>query len=100
MCLVAYYSMVLLANPDGDDPLEVHKVFQQLNATQHSNREVSIILILRCFQAALSVTYDWEALRTTLQVTDCYLTAPPFFFFTFFPLPETNVPHFLSGKAD
>lgn len=82
MCMVAYYSVVLLANPDGDDPLEVHKVFQQLNASQHSNREASIVLILHCFQAALSITYDWEALRTTLQVTDCYLNP---FFLTFFP---------------
>lgn len=83
MCMVAYYSMVLLANPDGDDPPEVHKAFQQLNDTQHSNREVSIVLILHCFQAALSVTYDWKALRTTLQVTDCYLNPP--YFLTFLP---------------
>lgn len=71
--LAAYYSMVLLANPDGDDPLEVPKVSQQLNEAQYSNREVSIVLILHCFQAALSATYDWKALQTTLQVTDYYL---------------------------
>lgn len=73
VCLTAYYSMVLLANPDGDDRLEVHKISQQLNAGQSSNREVSIALILHCFQAALSTTYDWKALHTTLQVTDYYL---------------------------
>lgn len=73
MCLTAYYSMVLLANPNSDDSLEVNKVSQQLNTGQHSSREVSIVLIMHCFQAALSTTYDWKALRTTLQVTDHYL---------------------------
>lgn len=75
--------MVLLANPDGDDPQEVHKVSQQLNAIQYSNREVAIILILHCFQATLTTRYDWKALHTTLQVTDHYLNP----FLLFFPLP-------------
>ncbi|XP_054463201.1 phosphoinositide 3-kinase regulatory subunit 5-like [Anoplopoma fimbria] len=58
---------VLLVNPDEDVPPEVQSVSEQLNSTKHSSRDVTIILILHCFQAALGANHDLRALRTALQ---------------------------------
>ncbi|XP_068575242.1 phosphoinositide 3-kinase regulatory subunit 5-like [Cebidichthys violaceus] len=79
---------VLLVNPDEDVPPEVQSVSEQLSSTQHSNRDATIVLIQRCFQAALGAHRDQRALHTALQakrpeeleqlaeaVTECMETA-------------------------
>ncbi|XP_027141221.1 phosphoinositide 3-kinase regulatory subunit 5 isoform X2 [Larimichthys crocea] len=79
--------MVLLVSPDDDVPPEVQSVAEQLSSTEHSNRDVTITLILHGFQAALG-TRDLQALHTALEtkrhdeleqlmkvVTDCMETA-------------------------
>ncbi|TKS91512.1 Phosphoinositide 3-kinase regulatory subunit 5 [Collichthys lucidus] len=58
--------MVLLVSPDDDVPPEVQSVAEQLSSTGHSNRDVTITLILHGFQAALG-TRDLQALHTALQ---------------------------------
>lgn len=67
---VHFISMVLLMSPDEDVPPEVQNVSKQLSSTQLSNTDVTIILILHCFQAALGTKHDLQALHTALQVTD------------------------------
>uniref|UniRef100_A0A3Q4AZ82 Phosphoinositide 3-kinase regulatory subunit 5 n=1 Tax=Mola mola TaxID=94237 RepID=A0A3Q4AZ82_MOLML len=59
--------MVLLVSPDEDIPLEVQSVSEQLNRTQLSSRDVAILLILHCFQAALGPDHNRQALHTALQ---------------------------------
>ncbi|KAE8282873.1 Phosphoinositide 3-kinase regulatory subunit 5 [Larimichthys crocea] len=58
--------MVLLVSPDDDVPPEVQSVAEQLSSTEHSNRDVTITLILHGFQAALGAR-DLQALHTALQ---------------------------------
>lgn len=65
-----FISMVLLVSPDEEVPLEVQNVSEQLSSAELSNREVSITLVLHCFQAALGTKYNLRALNTALQVTD------------------------------
>lgn len=62
--------MVLLVSPDEDIPLEVQSVSEQLSRTQLSSRDVAILLILHCFQAALGPDHNRQALHTALQVTN------------------------------
>ncbi|XP_044038341.1 phosphoinositide 3-kinase regulatory subunit 5-like isoform X2 [Siniperca chuatsi] len=58
---------VLLVNADEDVPPEVQSVSEQLSSTKHSNRDVTIILILHGFQAALGTKHDLQALHAALQ---------------------------------
>ncbi|XP_056262112.1 phosphoinositide 3-kinase regulatory subunit 5-like isoform X2 [Pseudoliparis swirei] len=58
---------VLLVNPDEDVPPEVQSVSEQLSGGHHSSRDVSILLVLHSFQAALGATHDLRALRAALQ---------------------------------
>lgn len=95
--------MVLLVSPDEEVPLEVQNVSEQLSSTELSSREVSITLVLHCFQAALGTKYNLQALRTALQVTDqsANVDYPNSFFFPD-TLPETNpaqIALLLPGKA-
>nr|XP_046271005.1 phosphoinositide 3-kinase regulatory subunit 5-like isoform X2 [Scatophagus argus] len=57
---------VLLVSPDEDVPPEVQSVSEQLSSTQHSSRDVTIILILHSLQAALGTKHDLQALHTAL----------------------------------
>ncbi|XP_069005546.1 phosphoinositide 3-kinase regulatory subunit 5-like [Embiotoca jacksoni] len=59
--------MVLLVSPDDDVPLEVQSVSEQLSTTHHSNRDITVTLILHSFQAALGTKHDLQALHTALQ---------------------------------
>ncbi|XP_034046741.1 phosphoinositide 3-kinase regulatory subunit 5-like isoform X2 [Thalassophryne amazonica] len=55
---------VLLLSPDEDVPPEVYSISQQPRC---SRRDVTISLILHCFQAALGSKVDLRAIRTALQ---------------------------------
>ncbi|XP_070703680.1 phosphoinositide 3-kinase regulatory subunit 5-like isoform X2 [Pempheris klunzingeri] len=59
--------IVLLVSPDEDIPPEVQSVSEQLSRAQHSNRDVTIPLIMHSFQAALGTKYDLQALHSVLQ---------------------------------
>ncbi|XP_076608706.1 phosphoinositide 3-kinase regulatory subunit 5-like isoform X2 [Chaetodon auriga] len=58
---------VLVVSPDEDVPPEVQSVSEQLSSTQNSSRDISIILILHGFQAALGTNHNLQALYTALQ---------------------------------
>lgn len=62
-------STVLLVSPDDDVPTEVQSVSEQLSASQHCSRDVTITLILHSFQAALGTKHDLQELHKALQVT-------------------------------
>ena len=64
-----FNSMVLLVSPDEDIPLELQSVSEQLSRTQLSSRDVAILLILHCFQAALGPDNNRQGLHIALQVT-------------------------------
>ncbi|XP_051244350.1 phosphoinositide 3-kinase regulatory subunit 5 isoform X1 [Dicentrarchus labrax] len=57
---------VLLVCPDEDVPPEIQSVSEQLSSTQHSNRDVTIILLLHSFKAALT-KHGLQGLQTALQ---------------------------------
>lgn len=84
MCLY-FISTVLLVSPDEDVPPEVQSVSEQLSSTKHSSsREVTTVLILHAFQAALGTDHDMQGLHAVLQVTnqwDLGCTIPLLFFF-------------------
>uniref|UniRef100_A0AAX7T3K7 Phosphoinositide 3-kinase regulatory subunit 5 n=1 Tax=Astatotilapia calliptera TaxID=8154 RepID=A0AAX7T3K7_ASTCA len=58
---------VLLVSPDDDVPTEVQSVSEQLSASQHCSRDVTITLILHSFQAALGTKHDLQELHKALQ---------------------------------
>ncbi|XP_074511663.1 phosphoinositide 3-kinase regulatory subunit 5-like isoform X2 [Sebastes fasciatus] len=59
---------VLLVSPDEDVPPEVQSVSEQLSSTKHSSsREVTTVLILHAFQAALGTDHDMQGLHAVLQ---------------------------------
>lgn len=90
-----FISMVLLVNPDEEIPLEVQNVSKQLSSTQLSNREVSISLILHCFQAALGTKYNLQALHTALQVIGQSVNVYYLNSFILLTLPETSHTHIM-----
>ncbi len=83
-CMCVYLiRTVLLVSPDEDVPPEVQSVSEQLSSTQHSNRDVTIILIMHGFQAALGTEHDLQALHAALQVTDQCVSDAHFLFILF-----------------
>ncbi|KAJ4932756.1 hypothetical protein JOQ06_011171 [Pogonophryne albipinna] len=58
---------VLLVGPVEDVPPEVQSVSDQLISSQHSCRDVSVLLILHAFQAALGSNQKLQTLRCALQ---------------------------------
>ncbi|KAM8843998.1 phosphoinositide 3-kinase regulatory subunit 5-like isoform 2-T3 [Spinachia spinachia] len=58
---------VLLVNPDECVPPEVRSISEEMSSTRHSGRDVTIILVLHCFQAVLGADCDLRALRGGLQ---------------------------------
>lgn len=81
--------MVLLVSPDDDVPPEVQSVAEQLSSTEHSNRDVTITLILHGFQAALG-TRDLQALHTALEVSRQRLNTPDAQVFPTFSLEQIS----------
>lgn len=62
--------MVLLVSPDEDILPEVQSVSERLCSTQLSNRDVTVLLILRCFQSVLGAEHALGALHVALLVLD------------------------------
>ncbi|KAL6103402.1 pik3r5 [Pungitius sinensis] len=58
---------VLLVNPDECVPPEVRSISEKMSSTRPSGRDVTTILVLHCFQAALGATCDLRALHGALQ---------------------------------
>ncbi|XP_010783323.1 phosphoinositide 3-kinase regulatory subunit 5-like, partial [Notothenia coriiceps] len=58
---------VLLVGPVEDVPPEVRSVSDQLISSQDSCRDVSVLLILHAFQAALGSNQKLQTLRCALQ---------------------------------
>lgn len=71
---------MLLVSPDEDVPPEVQSVSEQLSSTELSNRDITIILIMHGFQAALGTKQDLQALHAALQVTDQCVSDAQFLF--------------------
>uniref|UniRef100_UPI003AB082B3 phosphoinositide 3-kinase regulatory subunit 5-like n=1 Tax=Centroberyx gerrardi TaxID=166262 RepID=UPI003AB082B3 len=58
---------VLLVSPDEDVPPEVQSVSEQLSGARHSQRDVTVSLILHGFQAAMGAKHRLDTLHTALQ---------------------------------
>lgn len=67
MC-VCVCSMVLLVSPDEDVLPEVQSLSEQLGSSQYSSRDITIQLVLRCFQSALGAKDNLGALHAALKV--------------------------------
>lgn len=69
MLLCVYVcSVVLLVSPDEDILPEVQSVSEHLSSSQFSNRDVTVQLVLRCFQSVLGAKGNLEDLYAVLQV--------------------------------
>lgn len=63
-------SVVLLVSPDEGILPEVQSLSQQLRSSQFSNRDVTIQLVLHCFQSVLGAKGNRGDLHAALQVLD------------------------------
>ena len=68
-CVSYVIRTVLLVGPVEDVPPEVRSVTDQLISSQDSCKDVSVLLILHAFQAALGSNQKLQTLRCALQVT-------------------------------